>query len=188
MANKIEFGLFSPLAGLAWKAVVQRAAKIEQLGYHSMWLTDHFWNRGVPDADVLECTAAMSALSVATEKLRIGSLVLCNSFRNPGLLAKVLATVDNLSNGRIEIGLGAGWMEEEYRAYNWDFPSAAMRIEQTGSMGIVQQGTQTQQLIHLTPEEQEDHKYAALMAEEAYFCALAERSAQRSRIVASGTE
>jgi alkanesulfonate monooxygenase SsuD/methylene tetrahydromethanopterin reductase-like flavin-dependent oxidoreductase (luciferase family) len=100
--------------------VVERAAKIEQLGYHSIWLTDHFWNRGVPEADVLECTSAMSALSVATEKLRIGSLVLCNSFRNPGLLAKVLATIDNLSNGRVEIGLGAGWMEEEYRAYGYE--------------------------------------------------------------------
>src|SRR6201987_1209345 len=110
MPQKIEFGLFSPLAGLPWKGVIERAAKIEKLGYHSIWLTDHFWNRGVPEADVLECTSTMSALSVATEKLRIGSLVLCNSFRNPGLLAKLLATVDNLSNGRVEIGLGAGWM------------------------------------------------------------------------------
>ncbi|MBV8358238.1 MAG: TIGR03560 family F420-dependent LLM class oxidoreductase [Deltaproteobacteria bacterium] len=130
MAHKIEFGLFSPLAGLAWKAVADRATKIEQLGYHSIWLTDHFWNRGVPDADVLECTSAMSALSIATEELRIGSLVLCNSFRNPGLLAKVLATVDNLSNGRTEIGLGAGWMEEEYRAYGYEFPSTGARLRQ----------------------------------------------------------
>jgi F420-dependent oxidoreductase-like protein len=130
MAQKIEFGLFSPLAGLAWKAVSERAARIEQLGYHSIWVTDHFWNRGVPEADVLEGTSAMSALAVATDKLRIGSLVLCNSFRNPGLLAKVLATVDNLSNGRLEIGLGAGWMEEEYRAYGYEFPSIGARLRQ----------------------------------------------------------
>jgi F420-dependent oxidoreductase-like protein len=130
MAEKIGFGLFSPLAGLGWKAISERAARIEQLGYHSIWVTDHFWNRGVPEADVLECTAAMSALSVATTKLRIGSLVLCNSFRNPGLLAKVLATIDNLSNGRVEIGLGAGWMEEEYRAYGYEFPSTGTRLRQ----------------------------------------------------------
>jgi F420-dependent oxidoreductase-like protein len=130
MTQRVEFGLFSPLAGLAWKAINERAAKLEKLGYHSIWVTDHFWNRGVPEADVLECTSAMSALGVATEKLRIGSLVLCNSFRNPGLLAKVLATVDNLNNGRLEIGLGAGWMEEEYRAYGYEFPSTATRLRQ----------------------------------------------------------
>jgi F420-dependent oxidoreductase-like protein len=130
MAQKIEFGLFSPLAGLGWKAVTERAIKIEKLGYHSIWVTDHFWNRGVPEADVLECTSAMSALSVATGQLRIGSLVICNSFRNPGLLAKALATIDNLSDGRVEIGLGAGWMEEEYRAYGYEFPSTGARLRQ----------------------------------------------------------
>jgi F420-dependent oxidoreductase-like protein len=130
MAQKIEFGLFSPLAGLGWKAVTERAIKIEKLGYHSIWVTDHFWNRGVPEADVLECTSAMSALGVATGHLRIGSLVICNSFRNPGLLAKALATIDNLSDGRVEIGLGAGWMEEEYRAYGYEFPSTGARLRQ----------------------------------------------------------
>jgi F420-dependent oxidoreductase-like protein len=130
MTQKVQFGLFSPLAGLGWKAISERAANLEKLGYHSIWVTDHFWNRGVPEAEVLECTSAMSALGVATEKLRIGSLVLCNSFRNPGLLAKVLATADNLSNGRVEIGLGAGWMEEEYRAYGYEFPSTATRLRQ----------------------------------------------------------
>ncbi|HJU10827.1 MAG TPA: TIGR03560 family F420-dependent LLM class oxidoreductase, partial [Candidatus Binataceae bacterium] len=130
MPQKIEFGLFSPLAGLTWKAATERATKIEKLGYHSIWVTDHFWNRGVPEADVLECTSAMSALGAATQKLRIGSLVLCNSFRNPGLLAKVLSTIDNLSNGRVEIGLGAGWMEEEYHAYGYEFPTAGVRLRQ----------------------------------------------------------
>jgi F420-dependent oxidoreductase-like protein len=130
MPQKIEFGLFSPLAGLSWPQANERASRIEKLGYHSIWVTDHFWNRGVPEADVLECTSAMSALGAVTEKLRIGSLVLCNSFRNPGLLAKVLATIDNLSGGRLEIGLGAGWMEEEYRAYGYEFPSTGARLRQ----------------------------------------------------------
>src|SRR5438105_8572402 len=130
MAHKIDFALFSPLAGLPWKAVNERAASIERLGYHSIWLTDHFWNRGVPEADVLECTSTMSALCVGTDKLRIGSLVLCNSFRNPALLAKILSTMDNLSNGRVEVGLGAGWMEEEYRGYGYEFPSTGTRLRQ----------------------------------------------------------
>ncbi len=130
MAGKIEFGLFSPQAGMTYKAMLDRAAHIERLGYHSLWLVDHFWNRGGPDADVLECTTMMSALSARTERLRIGSLVLCNSFRNPALLAKALATIDNISNGRLEVGLGAGWMDEEYRAYGYEFPSMGTRLRQ----------------------------------------------------------
>jgi len=130
MPGKIEFGLFSPQAGMSYKAMLDRAVNIERLGYHSLWLVDHFWNRGVPDADVLECTTMMSALCARTEKLRIGSLVLCNSFRNPALLAKALATIDNVSNGRLEVGLGAGWMDEEYRAYGYEFPSMGTRLRQ----------------------------------------------------------
>ena len=130
MPGKIEFGLFTPQAGMSYKAMLDRAVNIERLGYHSLWLVDHFWNRGVPDADVLECTTMMSALCARTEKLRIGSLVLCNSFRNPALLAKALATIDNVSNGRLEVGLGAGWMDEEYRAYGYEFPSMGTRLRQ----------------------------------------------------------
>ena len=62
------------------------------------------------------------AIAARTEKIRIGTLVLCNSFRNPALLAKSLTTIDNVSNGRLEIGLGAGWMDEEYRGYGYEFP------------------------------------------------------------------
>jgi F420-dependent oxidoreductase-like protein len=130
MDGKIGFGLFSPQAGMSYKAMLDRAAHTEKLGYHSYWLVDHFWNRGVPDIDVLECTAAMSALAANTQKLRIGSLVLCNSFRNPALLAKALSTIDNISGGRLEVGLGAGWMDEEYRAYGYEFPSIGARLRQ----------------------------------------------------------
>ncbi len=153
---QIEFGLFSPLAGLSWKAVRERAVKVEELGYHSIWVTDHFWNRGVPEADVLECTSAMTALSVVTEKLRIGSLVLCNSFRSPGLLAKLLATLDNISNGRLEIGLGAGWMEEEYRAYGYEFPSTATRLRQ------LEEGIQVVKLLMTEKRATFDGRYYKL--------------------------
>jgi F420-dependent oxidoreductase-like protein len=130
MADKIGFGIFSPQAALNFKAILERAINAEKLVYHSLWLVDHFWNRGVPQADVMECTATMSALAARTEKIRIGSLVLCNSFRNPGYLAKSLTTIDNISNGRLEVGLGAGWMDEEYRAYGYEFPSTGTRLRQ----------------------------------------------------------
>jgi F420-dependent oxidoreductase-like protein len=130
MSAKAQFGIFSPQAGMPFKAIADRATQAEKLGYHSLWFVDHFWNRGIPDADCLEATALMSAIAARTEKLRIGSLVLCNSFRNPALLAKSLTTIDNLSNGRLEIGLGAGWMDEEFRGYGYEFPPIGTRLRQ----------------------------------------------------------
>jgi len=130
MAHKTGFGIFSPQAGMSFKGMIERATNAEKLGYHSIWLVDHFWNRGVPEADVLECTTMMSAIAACTSTIRIGSLVICNSFRNPALLAKALTTIDNISNGRLEVGLGAGWMDEEYRGYGYEFPSTGTRLRQ----------------------------------------------------------
>ena len=129
-ATKVEFGLFSPQAGLSFQALSTRAVSLEKLGYHSMWLVDHMWSRGLPDVDLLECLALLSALAARTERLRLGALVLCQSFRNPALLAKSLTTIDHISNGRLEVGVGAGWMEEEYRAYGYEFPPIAARLKQ----------------------------------------------------------
>jgi F420-dependent oxidoreductase-like protein len=129
-ANRIEFGLFSPQAGMSYQALLERAALLEKLGYHSLWLVDHMWTRAMPDLDHLESMATLSALAARTEKLRLGVMVLCHSFRNPALLAKSLCTIDHISNGRIEVGMGAGWMEEEYRAYGYEFPPIAVRLKQ----------------------------------------------------------
>ena len=141
MSRKVQFALFSPQAGQPYQALVDRAQLCEQLGYHSMWLVDHMWTRGMPDLDHHECLALMSALCAKTEKLRIGSLVLCNSYRNPALLAKSLCTIDHVSNGRLEVGLGAGWMDEEYRGYGYEFPSMKVRLQQ------LDEGLQVMKLI-----------------------------------------
>ena len=127
--SKVDFALFSPQAGQSTKALFERAALCEKLGYHSMWLVDHFWTRGMPDLDHVEALTMMAGLAARTEKLRIGTLVLCNSFRNPALLAKSLTTIDHISNGRLEIGMGAGWMDEEYRAYGYEFPETPVRLD-----------------------------------------------------------
>lgn len=130
MADKIEFALFTPQAGMSFRTLVDRCILGEKLGYHSFWLVDHFWNRGIPDADELECATTMSALAARTTKLRIGSLVLCNSFRNPALLAKMLSSIDNISDGRLEIGIGAGWMGEEFTGYGYEFAPVGTRLRQ----------------------------------------------------------
>jgi F420-dependent oxidoreductase-like protein len=130
MSGTVDFGFWSPQAGASVKTLLDRAEMAERLGYHSFWLVDHFWTIGMPDVDLLEAVTMMSAIAARTERVRIGTLVLCNSFRNPALLAKSLTTIDHISNGRLEVGLGAGWMEQEYRAYGYEFPSVGTRLRQ----------------------------------------------------------
>jgi F420-dependent oxidoreductase-like protein len=88
------------------------------------------WSRGLPELDHLEAWTLMSAVAAVTERIRIGTLVLCNSYRNPALVAKMASSLDAVSNGRLVLGLGAGWMEEEYRAYGYPFPKLRVRAEQ----------------------------------------------------------
>ena len=130
MSGKVEFAFWSPQAGATVKTLLDRAEMAERLGYHSFWLVDHFWTLGMPDLDLLEAVTMMSAIAARTERVRIGTLVLCNSFRNPALLAKSLTTIDHISDGRLEVGLGAGWMEQEYRANGYEFPSVGTRLRQ----------------------------------------------------------
>lgn len=126
----VACGLFFPQVGVDFQGVVERARACEESGFHSLWLADHMWARGLPDVDHLEIWTALSALAMRTTRLRLGSLVLCNSYRNPALVAKMAASLDHLSGGRVELGLGAGWMEEEYRGYGYHFPPVRVRIEQ----------------------------------------------------------
>jgi alkanesulfonate monooxygenase SsuD/methylene tetrahydromethanopterin reductase-like flavin-dependent oxidoreductase (luciferase family) len=85
---------------------------------------------GSTEFDVFEAWTLMSALSTITSRVNIGTLVLCNSFRHPSLLAKMASTLDHISNGRLEFAIGAGWFEPEYRAYGYPFPDTVIRIEQ----------------------------------------------------------
>jgi F420-dependent oxidoreductase-like protein len=98
----------------------------EDANFNSAWLMDHLtWG---PNSAVFECWTTLSALSRETSRIHIGSFFLCNSYRNPALVAKMAATLDAISGGRLELGMGAGWKEDEYRAYGYPFGSAAERI------------------------------------------------------------
>jgi len=101
-------------------------------GFHSIYAYDHFLPYYAPNDknDFLECFTLLSSIAAITSKVKLGQVVTCNSYRNPALLAKMLSTLDVISNGRIELGIGAGWHEEEYRQYGYDFPSTVVRIEQ----------------------------------------------------------
>ena len=114
--------------------VRQVALEAERLKYDSIWLMDHLIQiSGVtssPLDPMMECWTTLSAISAITSKIRIGTLVTCNGFRHPAVLAKMASTVDNLSGGRLEFGLGAGWNKAEHDAYGISFPNAAIRIQQ----------------------------------------------------------
>ncbi|MCG3221611.1 MAG: LLM class flavin-dependent oxidoreductase, partial [Candidatus Heimdallarchaeota archaeon] len=110
------------------KGIVQYA---EQIGMTHAWFSDHFMLKADSiEQNSFECISAMMAAASYTEKLRIGPLVLSNSYRYPAVLAKQIACLDQYSKGRIEFGYGAGWKEMEYNAYGIEFPSGGERIKQ----------------------------------------------------------
>ena len=131
-ARPLRCDVFLPLAGLAWPSLRARAEQIERLGYRGLWLDDHFWFPGAPEIDHLEVWTALSGLAQVTERLALGPLVLSQSYRPPGLLAKMAASLAAMSGDRLRLGIGAGWMEEEYRAYGIPFPPPRVRLEQLG--------------------------------------------------------
>jgi alkanesulfonate monooxygenase SsuD/methylene tetrahydromethanopterin reductase-like flavin-dependent oxidoreductase (luciferase family) len=129
----IQFGLFTPQLG-PYELVLSRAQAAEAAGFDSVWLIDHLWAPGAPREDALEAWTTATAIAVATERVRIGHMVLCASFRHPALLAKMAATLDVISGGRVELGLGWGSVAEEMQAFGLgDEPPAvrAARLEET---------------------------------------------------------
>ncbi len=110
---------------LDYKVLVNYTVEAESLGYNSVWVNDHL----IFGSGILECWTTLSSLAPITEKERLGTLVLCNNFRFPSVLAKMAATLDYISEGRLEFGIGAGWNEEEHRAYGIPFPKPAERVE-----------------------------------------------------------
>ncbi len=105
----------------------------EEATLDSVWMPDHFMYQGEQhrqkEMPLLECFVTLGAIAAATERIRIGQLVVGVPYRNPALVAKMCATLDVISHGRSIIGLGAAWHEAEFTAYDWPFPSVAQRME-----------------------------------------------------------
>ena len=111
---------------LDWDTTIEAVRRAEELGYAAAWAPDHF-NTGRDNAEY-EVWTLLSALANATDEIGLGSLVLSNDYRNPALVAKMAATLDVVSNGRLELGLGAGWRRSEYEAYGWEWREGFERL------------------------------------------------------------
>jgi len=135
----MRFGLFLPqgwrldLVGVPptdhWQAILDVARRAEDGPWESVWLYDHFHTVPVPTSEAThEAWTLMAALAASTSRLRLGQMCTCVGYRNPMYLAKVAATVDAVSGGRTEMGIGGGWYEHEWMAYGYGFPTAGDRL------------------------------------------------------------
>src|SRR5260370_19971979 len=138
----MDFGVIVPqvwrmdLVGIsdpseAYETMTRVAQEADALGYPSIWLYDHFHTVPTPTQEItFECWTSTAALARDTRRVRMGQMVTCNGYRNPAVLAKMASTVDVLSHGRLDFGIGAGWYEQEFKAYGYDFPDGPTRLRQ----------------------------------------------------------
>ncbi|NIH79164.1 LLM class F420-dependent oxidoreductase [Amycolatopsis viridis] len=160
----MRFGLFVPqgwrldLTGIEparqWQTMLDIARYAENGPYESVWVYDHFHTVPVPTEEAThEAWSLMAALAASTSRVRLGQMCTCMSYRNPAYLAKVAATTDVISGGRVEMGIGAGWYEHEWRAYGYGFPPAGQRL------GMLDEGVQIMRQLWSTGTATLDGKH-----------------------------
>jgi F420-dependent oxidoreductase-like protein len=168
MANDVIFGTFIPqgwkmeLSGIdgapaKWAKAVEIAVTAEALGYDSLWVYDHFHNVPRPAHEaVFECWTTIAAISQRTSRVRLGQMVGCNSYREPSVLAKITASIDVISGGRLDWGIGAGWYENEYKGYGFEFPAPKVRI------GMLREAVEIVRAMWTEPEVSYEGRYYRL--------------------------
>lgn len=138
--DRLGFGAFVPQgwkmelaasgdAASQWAASREVALAAEDAGYDSLWVYDHFHTVPRPSEEsVFECWTTLAALAEATSRIRLGQMVSATPYRNPALTAKIVGTLDVVSGGRVDWGVGAGWYQQEFEAYGYAFPPAGERL------------------------------------------------------------
>ena len=129
MAGKIDFGIYIPQLQFSFDDIRARVDKAEELGYRNVWFMDHLYPPFLPDVPSFEAWTLASALAPITSTIRLGHLVLDNAFRHPALVAKMASSLDVISGGRLELGLGTGSYPREHPEYGIHFPGARERTE-----------------------------------------------------------
>ncbi|TDC79487.1 LLM class flavin-dependent oxidoreductase [Actinomadura sp. 7K507] len=127
MTDRVKAGLFLPQVRMDFATIERRVRTAEEAGFHSAWFVDHLAPPGDRRLDMLDAWTVATAVAMRTERLRVGHLVLCAEFRHPAVLAKMAASLDVLSGGRFELGLGWGSVAEELTAYGFADPGPAAR-------------------------------------------------------------
>lgn len=127
----MKIGAIVPQQHTPWPELVDVARQVDAAGFDSLWVIDHQLPAAsaTMDGSQFDAWTVLAAFATLTEQVALGTLVTCNNFRNPALLAKIVTTVDHISGGRAALGIGSGWLEQEHRAFGWSFPSARERSE-----------------------------------------------------------
>ena len=160
----MRFGAFIPqgwrldLVGIDvgehWPIITAVAGTIEDLGYESLWVYDHFHTLQEPTQEVTyEAWTMMAALASVTTKVRLGQMCTCNTYRQPSYLAKVASSIDVISGGRVEMGIGAGWYEHEHDGYGYPF------LPPGGRLGMLREGVEIMKAMWTEDEVNYEGKY-----------------------------
>jgi alkanesulfonate monooxygenase SsuD/methylene tetrahydromethanopterin reductase-like flavin-dependent oxidoreductase (luciferase family) len=128
----IQFGVNLPQISRTWDETKAAALEFERLGFDSLWLNDHLYGTPRAEITILEAWSVLAAVGALTERVELGTLVSPPGFRNPAYLAKVVATLDQVTGGRVVPGLGAGWFRREFTDYGYPFPEARDRVRALG--------------------------------------------------------
>jgi len=128
--KRVHFGVTLPQIKRSWQETRAAALEFEALGFQSLWLNDHLYGIPAPTIPILEGWTTLSAVGGITTKPELGLLVSPPGFRNPALYAKMIATLDQITGGRVIVGVGAGWYVQEFEHYGFAFPPTRIRLEQ----------------------------------------------------------
>ncbi len=125
MARPVRFGVTLPQIKRTWEEARAAAIEFDRLGFDSVWVCDHLYGVPMPNLPILEAWTELAAVAAVTSRVELGTLVTPPFFRNPAVLAKQVATLDQIAGGRTIVGLGAGWFATEFEAYGCPFPASA---------------------------------------------------------------
>ncbi len=129
MSRRVRFGVTLPQIKRTWTDARDTAIELDRLGFDSVWVCDHLYGVPMPNLPILEAWSELAAVAAITERVELGTLVTPPFFRNPAILAKQIATIDNIAGGRVIAGLGSGWFASEYEGYGVPFPPVGERLK-----------------------------------------------------------
>lgn len=150
--HPIHFGATLPQIKRTWEEVRAAATAFDDYGFDSVWACDHIYGVPMPTLPIFEAWSQLAAVAAITERVGLGTLVTPPFFRNPAVLAKQVATIDHISNGRTIMGLGAGWFQPEFEQTGCAFPPLGQRMKALEETAMILKGLWTEERFSLEGE------------------------------------